>query len=850
MTDKQTDELIKKKLVDYLHRMGHLPDKAGRYHCIATDHKDGNPSMTIHKSGAYATCWSHPSPKDSFTIFDAIGVFEGIQSPRAQKKRAYEIYQDEIDELAAELASKAEAKISDEAKHPTHTSKPKETTSTASDAPKQEDKAAVKAPEHKYSRPVKPDIFAPKPKASPPPPPEAIIHKAEEKATVKTSDHKESPPSVTAAPKTVETPPPASVAPKTAETPPPASAAPKTVETPPPASTEPKAEQKVAAKTPDHTALPSPDSAASKADTGSTATTPESKEDKAPAAKTPAPQVLPKTGSQRTIDSRPPSVDFQEWKKRVSQIYNLKLDSKPETPPRPPQTVKETEVKQSPPKVEPVKASVESEKSPIIPVPVVTPRKIKPATDDSAKIPPAAVKKPEPEPKAEPAPEPEPKAKPVPEPEPKVKPVPEPEPKVKPAPEPEPKVKPASESQPKAEPAPEPEPKAKPVPEPEPKVKPAPEPEPKAKLASEPQPKAEPAPEPEPKVKPASEPEPKVKPASEPEPKAEPAPKPEPKAKPVPEPEPKAKPASEPEPEPKAAPVPVPQPKAEPAPAPVPEPAIDAYLIQNRMTSLLADLQTSDHAQNWSTTLSTGLSGLDELLGGGLRPGLYMICSRPGEGKTSFALQIADTIAAQGKDVLWISLDMAREELIAKSLSRLTLLLDNTINKKNACTAQAVLEGLRDISAKAVLQKALQTYQQTMSSFYCQEALSESSMNDIEHIISQYMAVTGSKPVVVIDCLQYIRFSDGLTETAGIDRAVRNLMQYSRARQIPLLALSASIHDTYNSDVIISLQMEPASGTLADPHVVELEILKNRYGAFNKKIPFNFFAAFNCLEEK
>lgn len=268
------------------------------------------------------------------------------------------------------------------------------------------------------------------------------------------------------------------------------------------------------------------------------------------------------------------------------------------------------------------------------------------------------------------------------------------------------------------------------------------------------------------------------------------------------------------------------------------------------MISLLADLQTSDRAKIWSDVQSTGLAGLDDLLGGGLRPGLYVICSKPGEGKTSFALQIADAIASQGKDVLWISLDMTREELLVKSLSRMTLLLDSAINKKNACTVQAVLEGLRDVPAKAVLQKALQTYEQTMSSFYCQESLSETKITEIEQIISLHMAATGNKPVVFIDSLQYLRISDGLTETAGIDRAIRNLMQFSRARQIPVLALSENIRESYGSDVIISLQMEPATGTLADPHGIELQLLKNRHGTIRGKTLLNFFAAFSCMEEK
>ncbi|NLO37257.1 MAG: hypothetical protein GX112_13030, partial [Clostridiaceae bacterium] len=101
MTEKQADEFVRSKLEDYLKKMGQKPDQAGRYHCIAKDHTDGNPSMTIHKSGTYAMCWSHPSPKDTFNIYDAIGIFEGLHSLRAQKQRAYAIYGLTIDETSA-----------------------------------------------------------------------------------------------------------------------------------------------------------------------------------------------------------------------------------------------------------------------------------------------------------------------------------------------------------------------------------------------------------------------------------------------------------------------------------------------------------------------------------------------------------------------------------------------------------------------------------------------------------------------------------------------------------------------------------------------------------------------------
>lgn len=68
----------------------------------------------------------------------------------------------------------------------------------------------------------------------------------------------------------------------------------------------------------------------------------------------------------------------------------------------------------------------------------------------------------------------------------------------------------------------------------------------------------------------------------------------------------------------------------------------------------------------------TGYMALDELLGGGLlNSGLYLLAARPGMGKTTLALNIADRVA-QVDPVLFVSLEMDTEQLSAKRLSRET----------------------------------------------------------------------------------------------------------------------------------------------------------------------------------
>ena len=67
----------------------------------------------------------------------------------------------------------------------------------------------------------------------------------------------------------------------------------------------------------------------------------------------------------------------------------------------------------------------------------------------------------------------------------------------------------------------------------------------------------------------------------------------------------------------------------------------------------------------------TGYRSLDRLLGGGLlNSGFYILAARPGMGKTTFGLAVADQVAQQNGPVLFVSLEMDEEQLAAKRLAR------------------------------------------------------------------------------------------------------------------------------------------------------------------------------------
>lgn len=99
-------------------------------------------------------------------------------------------------------------------------------------------------------------------------------------------------------------------------------------------------------------------------------------------------------------------------------------------------------------------------------------------------------------------------------------------------------------------------------------------------------------------------------------------------------------------------------------------------------------------------SISTGFAKLDQVLDGGLYEGLHIVGAISSLGKTTLVLQIADQIAAAGNDVLVFSLEMARTQLMSKSISRHTSELSeaNVHYQGFAKTARGITDGKRYIN--------------------------------------------------------------------------------------------------------------------------------------------------------
>lgn len=210
-------------------------------------------------------------------------------------------------------------------------------------------------------------------------------------------------------------------------------------------------------------------------------------------------------------------------------------------------------------------------------------------------------------------------------------------------------------------------------------------------------------------------------------------------------------------------------------------------------------------------TYSTGLKALDKALNGGLREGLYFLGAMSGFGKTTLALQIADTIAAAGDDVLYISLEMSADDLTAKSISRRTYqqCLANAASHENIlAVARTTLDVLRcDIATQAqskTFMEAAKAYtEHEAKHLYIVEGMKGVNADTVRQLVAQHRQRHGKPPVVFIDYLQLLTLTDTTqnTDKQKMDIAVHALKDISRDYKIPVVAISSMNRASYNDSL-------------------------------------------------
>lgn len=316
---------------------------------------------------------------------------------------------------------------------------------------------------------------------------------------------------------------------------------------------------------------------------------------------------------------------------------------------------------------------------------------------------------------------------------------------------------------------------------------------------------------------------------------------------------------------------------------------------KDEQTSLLTHYNNSNASNNLESFIngikdnantpptSTGFTILDKTLQGGIREGLYVIGAISSLGKTTLVQHIADNIAKNGTDVLFISLEMARTELMSKSISRETYLdtIENNGDISNAKASLDITDGSKhnqfsDVE-KALIKTGIKRYSEYAEHMYIVEAFGQIGHDDVRELVGIHKERTGRTPIVIIDYLQILKPSDPRqTDKANTDASVNALKQLSRDYKTTVLAISSLNRESYSrpmtlssfkesgaieysSDVLIGLDF---TKMLLDASSIDFEeekdkaqrnitltILKNRNGRTGGRINYLYNPRFNHFDE-
>lgn len=230
----------------------------------------------------------------------------------------------------------------------------------------------------------------------------------------------------------------------------------------------------------------------------------------------------------------------------------------------------------------------------------------------------------------------------------------------------------------------------------------------------------------------------------------------------------------------------------------------------------------------------TGLSFFDDLLGGGvIRQSLLLLMAAPGTGKTTLAQQIAESMAANGKPVVYLNLEMSREQMLAKAIS-------SRLARKNGVKATAldVLQGYRwTPEQQQAIPAELEAYRKEVYPYLRYNPAGISS--DLKKI-SEYLRAVGEKaaaegkeaPAIILDYLHLVT-GGNLDIQELIKQTVTMLKGYAIKYNTFAIGIVATNRDS-NKDGRITMDSGRDSSNLE--YTADYQLSLNYYALDQKKI--------------
>lgn len=282
-------------------------------------------------------------------------------------------------------------------------------------------------------------------------------------------------------------------------------------------------------------------------------------------------------------------------------------------------------------------------------------------------------------------------------------------------------------------------------------------------------------------------------------------------------------------------------------------PQMTMLTTSDALTGFLDYRERLDAGQ--AVTVSTGYPGLDKLLGGGmLHQGLYILAARPGCGKTTLGLKLAEQAAKSGA-CLFFSLEMSMEQITARRIAA-----ESGLSIGQLMTGQSLSDDEQAKLANAA--SVLSTHD-----FRLNRAPGASVAD-----IAQAAHLTKNLRLVVVDYLGLVRSDERLSIYERVTKNSAALKALARSLDVPVLCLCqlnraaeqradktpsmADLRDSgaieQDADAIILLHRpamyEPGEVRPWESQTLTAIVAKNRHGNIGK-LDFNFWGSSGIIRE-
>ncbi len=231
---------------------------------------------------------------------------------------------------------------------------------------------------------------------------------------------------------------------------------------------------------------------------------------------------------------------------------------------------------------------------------------------------------------------------------------------------------------------------------------------------------------------------------------------------------------------------------------------------------ILEYYEKNKRAGAWATPFEE----LNLILNGGFKARqLYALTALPSLGKTAFALQCTDFLAAQGKAVIYFSLEIPWGDLVARSISRLSFLNEygGSFNDfyNGVGSDDVIYKNLSEERLNFLFQvhkKARNNIMVVGRNFKKYSGNGVFDVFDVKDFIKEFIKQKNVRPFVVVDYFQILQSeNERITDKQKCDEIVAVLKETAVNFEIPILAISSLNRQSYSENLTMSAFKETGS---------------------------------------